>query len=237
MLGDIGHDVQNMLTPVVMGTKLLHGDLEDIFRALPRIETTKAQVGQERCNEVLGTLQNAAVRIQSRMKEIVDCVTGLSTPPQFTPCDLSGIVESVFKTLNVLAQSKGLSLYARGLESLPTVLADEHRLFNAIYNLVNNAVPEVPAGGTISVSGRTEPGFILLSVADTGRGMPPEVRESLFTSRAISRKEGGTGLGTKIVKDVVDAHGGQISVESEVGVGTVFHIRLPLKQPGGAVRS
>lgn len=65
-------------------------------------------------------------------------------------------------------------------------------------------------------------------MTDTGRGMPPEIRDSLFSARAVSRKAGGTGLGTKIVKDVVEAHKGQITVESEIGVGTTFHIRLPL---------
>jgi len=95
---------------------------------------------------------------------------------------------------------------------------------------VNNAIPEVPKGGSITVSGRTDQGAeaVIVSVTDTGRGMPPEIRDSLFSARAVSRKAGGTGLGTKIVKDVVEAHKGQITVESEIGVGTTFHIRLPL---------
>jgi signal transduction histidine kinase len=70
-----------------------------------------------------------------------------------------------------------------------------------------------------------------LSVIDTGRGMPPEVRDSLFGTEAISRKAGGTGLGTKIVKDVVDAHGGSITVASQEGVGTTFHLSLPVQGP------
>ena len=59
--------------------------------------------------------------------------------------------------------------------------------------------------------------------------MPPAIRDSLFTTRVLSRKAGGTGLGTKIVKDAVDAHGGQISVESQEGKGTTFVIRLPIR--------
>jgi len=83
----------------------------------------------------------------------------------------------------------------------------------------------------ISVFGKEEvPGVgILVSVSDTGRGMPPEVRDRLFTAHAISTKKEGTGLGTKIVKDVVDAHGGRISVESEQGVGTTFYMHLPIQ--------
>ncbi len=116
------------------------------------------------------------------------------------------------------------------MEKLPIIQADEHRLFNAFYNLINNAIPEVPSGGTITIEGRVEEGnkAVLLSVADTGKGMKPEIRERLFTNRVVSTKSGGTGLGTKIVKDVVTSHGGSISVESQEGVGTTFYIRLPL---------
>ena len=71
-------------------------------------------------------------------------------------------------------------------------------------------------------------GAIALAVADTGRGMTPEIRERLFSAKALSTKRGGTGLGTKIVKDVVDAHKGKIWVASELGVGTTFHLRFPL---------
>ena len=113
------------------------------------------------------------------------------------------------------------------------IQADENRLFNALYNLVNNAIPEVPSGGSITVQGSIEEGgrSIVLSVIDTGKGMSLEVRESLFTYQAISRKVGGTGLGTKIVKDVVEAHGGKITVESEQGIGSSFHITLPVEGP------
>ena len=149
------------------------------------------------------------------------------------------MVAGVLKTLGVLAKDKGLALRAEGLDGLPLVLADERRLYNAFYNLVNNAIPEVPAGGSITISGRAEPeaGAIVIAVADTGRGMPPEIRDHLFTRRSISLKAGGTGLGIKIVKDVVDAHGGEITVESRAGQGTTFFLRLPLQPPGSSADS
>jgi signal transduction histidine kinase len=108
-----------------------------------------------------------------------------------------------------------------------------------MYNLVNNAIPEVPAGGSVTVRGRLdEPARqVVLSVIDTGRGMSPEVRDSLFSYQAISRKVGGTGLGTKIVKDVVDAHGGTITVESTEGKGTAFHITLSIDGPAPKAQS
>ncbi len=92
---------------------------------------------------------------------------------------------------------------------------------------------EVSAGGSVSVFGKEDPPGvgILVAVADTGRGMPPEIVDNLFTTRARSRKAGGTGLGTKIIKDVVDAHRGRISVESRLGTGTTFYVFLPVSQP------
>ena len=71
---------------------------------------------------------------------------------------------------------------------------------------------------------------VLVEVADTGRGIPDAVRARLFTGEAISTKPGGTGLGTKIVGDVVRRHHGTIEVSSEVGKGSCFSIRLPLRQ-------
>ena len=137
---------------------------------------------------------------------------------------------SVFDTLNLYAQEKGITLLHEGIQGLPDMQADEPRLFNAFYNLVNNAITEVPPGGSITIRGKlNEPDNTLhIEVKDTGRGMPAEIRDSLFFSSAISRKPGGTGLGTKIVKDVIDAHHGTISVDSVMGIGTTFRINLPI---------
>ena len=173
------------------------------------------------------------------MREIADSVKGLSTLPKFAPCHAAEVVGSVFQTLRLSAEQQGVALRTEGLEALPTIHADEGRLFNAFYNLVNNAIPEVPPGGSVTVRGRVELDgkAVVVAVADTGRGMSPDVRESLFTYRAVSRKAGGTGLGTKIVKDVVDAHGGRIEVESEVGKGTTFHLTLPIEGPAARTRA
>src|SRR5881409_994246 len=181
-------------------------------------------------------LLDDARRIEDRVREIADCVKGLSTPPRFAPCRVADVVDNVLKPLRFLAEGKGVSIRTEGLESVPSLLADDRRLYNAFYNLVNNAIPEVPAGGSITVRGCVENpgGFVLLSVADTGKGMPPEIRDRLFTARAISSKKSGTGLGTKIIKDVVNAHHGQITVESAVGQGTTFHLRLPIEHPGSS---
>ncbi len=235
VLGDIGHDVKNLLMPVLCGASLLKEEVDEFFLPLPDIDLGKAQASHHLCLEVIGMLERNTHRIQDRVKDIADCVKGLSSPPVFGPCNIALVIDSVFDALRLPAQEKGIVLAREGLETLPGIEADEGRLFNAFYNLVNNAVPEVPEGGSIVVRGIVDPsaGGLKLAVVDTGKGMPAEIRESLFSPKALSSKAGGTGLGTKIVKDVVDAHGGTITVESEIGLGTTFHLYLPLKPPRG----
>ena len=145
------------------------------------------------------------------------------------------MADSIVKTLRVVAEGKGISLRLERLTDLPAIQADERRMFNVFYNLLNNAMSEVPPGGSITIRGVYVPGSrsVCFSVSDTGPGMPPEIRDRLFKEGVVSRKAGGTGLGTKIVKDVIDAHGGQIRVESELGQGATFFISLPIEQATG----
>lgn len=233
-LGDIGHEVKNLLMPVVTGSGLLGEELDDLFKKLPQAEQENVKSSKHLCEEITAMLVNASRRIQERVKEIGDCVKNLSSPPDFAPCHTTSVVDKVVKTLYLVAHEKHVQIRTEGLEALPPIKADERRLFNVFYNLLNNAIPEVPPGGSITVKGRSDPDsrLIVFSVVDTGRGMPPDVRESLFTTRVISRKSSGTGLGTKIVKDVVDAHGGWIKVESQEGRGTTFVFGLPIEPPG-----
>ena len=239
VLGDIGHDLKNMLMPISTGAGLLEEELSDCFSTLPQPAAAAVKPTRDMTHELIQMIRESSRRINDRVKEIADSVKGLTRPPQFAPCRLADVVANVYRTLRVLADERHVALHAEGLDSLPMIRADESRLFNAIYNLVNNAIPEVPAGGSVTVRGRKDESgkHVELSVIDTGRGMSPEVRDSLFSYQAISRKVGGTGLGTKIVKDVVDAHGGTIRVESKEGAGTVFHITLSIDGPAPSAQS
>ncbi len=233
MLGDIGHDIKNMLMPVLSGADFLKEELDEQFPRLIREKAKGAEASYANSLEMVHMIVTNARRIHGRVREIADAVKGVTSLPNFAPCKLAVVVDGVIDALHTYAGENGITLQKDGLETLPVIQADEHRLFNAFFNLINNAIAEVPRGGSISVFGKEEvPGVgILVSVSDTGRGMSPEVRDRLFTTQAISTKKEGTGLGTKIVKDVVDAHGGRISVESELGVGTTFYMHLPVQPP------
>ena len=120
--------------------------------------------------------------------------------------------------------------------SLPSLEADRDRMIQVLTNLVNNAVKYSPAGGLVKVSSRSSRGSILISVKDQGEGIPADFLPKVFkrferyeasaTSRVI-----GTGLGLPIAHQIVEAHGGQMWVESKVGEGSTFHFTIPLATP------
>ena len=233
VLGNVGHDIKNMLMPVLTGTDLLKDELKELFAMLGEADAESCRHSQSICDELTGMIGNNARRIQDRVREIADAVKGVTSRPHFAACRVGKIVEGVYETLQVPAKEQGVILRSQGLEKLPVFQADEKRLFTALYNLIGNAIPEVPSGGIVTITGEVDlqKNCLELVVRDTGKGMAPEVRDRLFTENAISTKTGGTGLGTKIVKDAIDVHQGKIRVESEENQGTSFHIILPISGP------
>jgi PAS domain S-box-containing protein len=116
---------------------------------------------------------------------------------------------------------------------LPIVSGDRDRLIQVVSNLVNNAIKYSPDGGTVTLSSRAEGGFALVSVTDTGLGIPPDEIGHVFerfrrVRSGAAQSIPGTGLGLTIVKQIVEMHGGKIWVESAVGHGSAFHFTVPL---------
>ncbi|MGB0909481.1 MAG: PAS domain S-box protein [Nitrospirales bacterium] len=230
VLGNVGHDIKNMLMPVLTGTNLLEDELTEIFKSMEKNKTSALNKTETTCKELTDMITTNARRIQDRVREIADAVKGVTSVPHFASCHINEVIKGVLKALQVSAKKRGVRLLTQGIDHLPAIEADERRLFAALYNLTGNAIPEVPSGGTVTISGKvnTDGDGLELTVRDTGKGMPPEVQERLFTQHAISTKVGGTGLGTKIVKDAMDVHQGTIRVESKEHVGTSFYLTLPI---------
>jgi signal transduction histidine kinase len=118
-------------------------------------------------------------------------------------------------------------------EGLPPIRADVTQLEMALLNLVTNALDAMPLGGTLSITATARPGAIRVEVADTGPGIPAEIREHLFGPWVTTKPPGqGTGLGLAIVRDVVRAHGGSVSASNQ-STGAVFVIDLPAADAPG----
>jgi signal transduction histidine kinase len=146
------------------------------------------------------------------------------------------VVERVGTMLDPVAQRKGVILTIETADGLPTATVDGKQIYNAVYNLIFNAIDACDEGDAVAFRCRVEASAdcvdghcIVMECEDSGPGIPEPVKAKLFTDEAVSTKPMGTGLGTRIVKDVVDAHGGAIEVESEVGAGTTIRFRIPTK--------
>jgi signal transduction histidine kinase len=135
------------------------------------------------------------------------------------------------------AADKHVELEVVAGESLPPVAVDPERIGQALRNLLNNAVTYTPAGGKVSLSAAAGDGRVVLTVADTGVGIPaehlPHVFDRFFRIPGQS-EEGGTGLGLAIVKEIVTAHSGEVACASDPGKGTTFRITLPAWGGGAA---
>lgn len=228
LLGDLGHDQKNLLQSIVSGMDFLNTEVRSIISRLPDIKEEHIRESLCLSEQMIYTMERTARRIQHRMFQMAECVKGLSAPPRFAPCALSNVIDHVFKILKVVADEKNVVLQIEGIYDLPDIMADEQRLFDAFYNLVNNGI-EAASYSFVKIRGSVDQAaqVVELTVSDTGRGMPPQIQNSLFTPYPISDKLGGIGLGFKIVKNVIEAHKGEITVASEVGRGTTFTIRLP----------
>ncbi|MCM8796204.1 MAG: ATP-binding protein, partial [Candidatus Omnitrophica bacterium] len=150
----------------------------------------------------------------------------------FLPVDILEVIKRTLAVLEPQAKKKSISISLNVMDSLPKVLADPTRLSQVILNLLDNAIKYTPDGGKVSISIFTKDKFVQVDIADTGIGIPQESLSRIFerfyrVDKARSRELGGTGLGLSIVKHIVLAHGGQVWVKSEEGLGSTFSFTIP----------
>ncbi len=147
----------------------------------------------------------------------------------FAALDLNEVVERSVMLMRHHLEIKGITLQAQYLDGDSEMMADAGQLQQALVALLVNAVEAMKEGGTLSVRLSASPTDVEVTVADSGIGISPEVLPLIFEP-FFSTKEseaGGVGLGLSVVYGIVHRHGGNITVESEPGVGTTFHVRLP----------
>ncbi len=152
---------------------------------------------------------------------------------EITTVQAGEVVEEIYQSLAPLARrERQITLVRNAPANLPPALADRQRLMQVLLNLVRNAITYTPAGGIVSLMlEQADAGHVAITVADTGIGIPPEDLERVFdrfyrTDASRARATGGFGLGLSIVRDLVDAMGGSISVTSTVGEGSQFRVLL-----------
>jgi signal transduction histidine kinase len=149
-------------------------------------------------------------------------------PPRLVPTDLNVVVHEVLHFMHGRCERAGVQVILRLEPDLPPIPADAAQLQQVLVNLVANAVQSMPAGGSLTLSTRSDSVEVAMAVADTGLGMRDDVRTRIFDPFFTTKEVGqGTGLGLAVVHGIVEAHGGRILVSSSLGQGSTFEVRLP----------
>ncbi|MGH9777127.1 MAG: two-component system histidine kinase PnpS [Candidatus Acidiferrales bacterium] len=218
-VANVSHEFKTPLTAIQgFAETLLGGALEDAQnsrRFLEIIRDHAARLGRL-TDDLLKLSQMEAGKLELDLRPVV----------------VADLIDSCLETAQLKAGQKQLAVVVESSPSLPPVRGDSVRLREVLQNLLDNAVQYTPAGGRITVRAAASDGGIVISVADTGIGIPQADQERIFerfyrVDAARSREVGGTGLGLSIARHLVEAHGGRITVESEVGRGSTFSVFLP----------
>ena len=183
--------------------------------------------------EFLGHIQREVDRLTQLVEELLELsrIESGASPLRFEQLDVGALAHDAVKRFAQQAERAGLVLRA-DLPGEPLyIIGDGERLERALGNLVANAIKFTPSGGEISVAADAGDADVAISVRDTGIGIEPEQQARVFERfyKADRGRGSGTGLGLAIVKHIVQAHGGSVSVESRPGRGSPFTMHLPLR--------
>jgi signal transduction histidine kinase len=214
LTGGLAHEIKNPLSTVQLNLQLLAEDLTPDNPAYPRIVNR------------LKTVQKETSRLRDILDDFLRYAGQLELDRQ--PTDLNELLEELVDFFLPQAQQQRAKVRLRPADQ-PLVAAVDPRLIKqAVLNLMLNALQAMPEGGDLILSASKDDGVALIDIIDTGKGIPPEAIDKIFQAYYTSKK-GGTGLGLAMTQRIIKEHGGQLSVTSEMGKGSDFQLRLPLK--------
>lgn len=214
VLGIVAHDLRNPLNVITTASSMLHQRLPDM----------RARRSVER-------ILRAAQRAEHLIDDLLD-VSAIESghfSVEKRPFDATAAVLAAIEMQQGLAAGSSVILASDLAPGLPPIQADGERILEVLENLVGNAIKFTPAGGTITIGARAHGSELVLWVKDTGPGIAPELIPRMFDRfwQAAKGDRRGAGLGLTICRAIVDAHGGRIWVESQLGVGSTVFFSLP----------
>ncbi|HEY5949714.1 MAG TPA: ATP-binding protein [Kofleriaceae bacterium] len=226
ILGIVAHDVRSPLHSIRLAAELLQRRLAKIDEVPGQAHVSTILRSIERANHLIQDLLDVS-RIEAGSLAVAHEVVA----PQ-------PILDELSRAQQHVAEAASIELRITCNAALPDVLADRHRLLQVLENLVGNALKFTPHGGTITIAASEREADVLFSVADTGAGIAEDHLQHIFDrfwqSNRTSRR--GAGLGLPICKGIIESHGGQIWVESTLGVGTTFFFTVPRAASRAAAR-
>lgn len=201
---------------------------------LGRAEYLLQKTSDESMKKGLSTIITQVERITRVMNQLL--AFARRKPREHCPVDLKELIEDGLEMFHERLSRHHIAVERAVEEALPTIVADRDQLMQVMINLIVNSLHAMDQGGTLRLVAARTGDRVLLEIADTGQGMPPDVLAKAFDPFFTTKEFGkGTGLGLTVVKGIVEEHGGTISVDSRVGEGTTVSILLPLdpdRKPG-----
>jgi signal transduction histidine kinase len=211
--GSLAHEIKNPLSVISMNMDLLAEDFAEAESPRERRALNKIEVVQKQCTRLEHLLRDFLKFARLRDLELS------------SGC-LNDIVERVLTLFEPQARETGVEFIRYLDQDLPSIKLDEQTLHAALFNLVKNSLEAMPDGGQLMARTRITRTGVALDLIDTGCGMDGHTALHMFDA-FYSTKNGGSGLGLPTARKIIEAHGGTISVQSEVGRGTQFTIEFP----------
>jgi signal transduction histidine kinase len=220
-LASMSHELRTPMNSILGFTELMK---DGIFGAPP-----------ETFQEPLDEIHKSGDHLLSVINDVLDLskIEAGRMELHRSACAIEVCIESAASTIRPLAEEKGLKVITTIEEGLPTCTVDEGRILQVLLNLAGNAV-KFTREGEVEIGARKEEEDLFVWVRDTGIGIPSEKLEEIFaefrqSGTMLTREQEGTGLGLSISKRIVELHGGEIGVESEVGKGSTFWFRISME--------
>lgn len=215
----VAHDVKNPLTAILGYAEVLAMRLKD-------------KPDELKC---AAHINNAAKTLNHLVSDLVDlaAIESGKLRVEIGELDLPAVIAEVKSRVDVVAERKQLKFSMKVPPGIPPLKGDAHRIGQVIQNLCTNAVQYTKEGGSVTIEATLSPDWVVVGVRDTGIGISkedlPRVWERFFqTKEAQTMRKAGFGLGLKIAREIVQMHGGDMGIESELGVGSFFFFKLPV---------
>ncbi|MCX8116796.1 MAG: ATP-binding protein [Desulfobacterota bacterium] len=214
----VAHEIRNPLNAMSMGLQRLKREFP------PREEPLRGE---------FLSLADIMLKETRRVNEIVEQFLGLARPfdLKLKEGSLEALLRHLVRLFQEEASNRGITLLLSQGDSLPIVRMDEEKLTQALINIMKNGMEAMENGGILRIEARPSKDRVEISFTDSGPGIPEDQMEKIF-NYYYTTKERGVGLGLPIAHRIIEAHGGQLSVESKVGEGTKVTVILPLKGEG-----
>ena len=210
----LSHEIRNPLGALFILIDVLEADLQ--------------QPAADHSTQVTQTLADMRTML-SRMDDLVQDYLSLArlAEPRLEPVELGAVVETYAQEMYKQCACRGIALRLEGVSRLGRVYLHQNAFRRVLTNLMQNAIEAMPQGGELTLCGRQTGSWAYLEVQDTGEGIPADQLAQLFVPFHTTKSD-GTGLGLYVVREILAAHGGVITVTSMPGTGTTCLVMLPL---------